>query len=275
MKTQITFISLIALILFSFSLTAQDVITKRNSEVINCKVKEIGVDVVKYTLPDYPEDVLFSVENDKILKIVFENGKEKIFEIELENPENYLENRKNAIKIDFISPLTGNTTLGYERSIKPGQSIEAALGIIGLGSDPNDVNPTGFFVKFGYKFIKSPDFYMRGMRYAHILKGGYIKPEIMFGNYSKDFDHYEYSGYPYYNSTYSSERKNITSGGIMLNLGKQWVYSNAFLVDFYVGVGYGFDSDDYEDNYHYGFVTVAEDVPLAFTAGLKIGFLFK
>lgn len=272
MKTQITFISLIALILLSFSLSAQDVITKRNSEVINCKVKEIGVDVVKYTLPDYPEDVLFSIENDKILKIVFENGKEKIFEIELENPENYLENRKNAIKIDFISPLTGNTTFGYERSIKPGQSVEVALGIIGLGADPNDVNPAGFFTKFGFKFIKSPDFYMRGMRYAHILKGGYIKPEFVIGNYSKTFEYYDYS---YYGSSYKSERKNITAGGIMLNFGKQWVYNNSFLVDFFVGVGYGFDTDDYGENYHYGFVTVDEDVPLAFTAGLKIGFLFK
>ena len=82
------------------------------------------------------------------------------------------------------------------------------MGIIGLGIDPGEVNPAGFFTKGGIKFIKSPDFFMRGMRYAHVLKGGYVKPEIAIGYFSQD---------DYYDSYYSSgtTRETIISGAVL------------------------------------------------------------
>ncbi len=46
----------------------------------------MGTESVKYLLPDYPDDVLFAVENDKVLKVVFEDGKEKFFFTEMQNP---------------------------------------------------------------------------------------------------------------------------------------------------------------------------------------------
>lgn len=154
---------------------------KNNNEQIKCKIREIGLDVIKYNLPEYSNDVLFAIAKDDIVKIIFENGKELEFQKDMSNPEFYTANKKNILKIDFLSPLTGNTTFAYERSLQPGRSIEASLGIIGLGIDPGNRNQEGAFVKLGYKFIKDPDFYLRGMRYAHILKGGYIKPEVAFG----------------------------------------------------------------------------------------------
>jgi hypothetical protein len=264
-------------ILFLIGLTAhsQDLIIKKNNDTLNCKVKEVAMDEIKYSLPDFPSDVLFSIDKDAVQKVVFVNGQELIIKTEMTNPENYVDNKKNAIKIDFLSPLTGNTTFGYERSIKPGRGLEATLGIIGLGTDPGDYDPRGAFVKFGMKFIKSPDFYLRGMRYAHILKGAYIKPEIQFGYYSRLNDvFYEDPYYGYY--SYEWEREDNFTMAILLNIGKQWVFDNSFLVDWYAGVGYGFDSNnnDYFE-YHYSFVNIDEDVPLSFTAGLKIGFLFK
>ena len=203
------------------------------------------------------------------------NGKELTIQQEMSNPENYLDNKKNALKVDFLSPLTGNTTLFYEHSIRPGRSLEAGLGIIGLGLDPGDINPFGAFIRFAPKFIKSPDYYLRGMRYAHILKGTYVKPEILLGYYARDFEDWYWDGY-YEN--YRNERKNVFTGAILLNVGKQWVFDNAFLLDFYFGLGYGFDNLDdsyYHEGYHFGFVKVANDVPISFSAGLKIGGLFK
>jgi hypothetical protein len=190
------------------------------------------------------------------------------------NPANYIDDKKNALKVDFLSPLTGNLTFSYERSLKPARSIEGTFGIIGFGVDPNDLDPRGAFMKFGMKFIKSPDFYLRGMRYAHLLKGSYIRPEIQFGYYSRVSDYY-YDDYWGYYEYYNERQENITFA-MMLNIGKQWVFDNSFLVDWYVGVGYGFNSnsDDYNE-YHYSFVSVSDEVPLSFTAGLKIGFLFK
>ncbi len=185
MKKSVSLIVL-ALIFIAGAARAQDIIMKKNKELIKCKVKEIGLDEIKYSLPDYPADVLFSIDKDDLDKIVFENGKEMEFQQKMSNPATYAENKKNLLKIDFLSPLTGNTTFGYERSLRPGRSYEVNLGIIGLGVDVSDRNAGGAFLKFGYKLIKDPDFYLRGMRYAHILKGGYIKPEIALGLYGHD-----------------------------------------------------------------------------------------
>lgn len=261
------------IMLFSFFfalvpvVSAQDMIIKKDADTLYCKVREIGTEEVKYALPDYPSDLLFSLTKEKISKVIFENGKEMTFQNEMDNPMNYSEQNKNAIKIDFLSPLTGNTTFAYERSLKPGQSIEATLGFIGLGFDPNDYNPRGSFMKFGMKFIKSPDFYLKGMRYAHILKGSYVKPEIGFGFFSKDTDIY----YDPPDSYYSTTREDYFSMIVQVVIGKQWVVNDIFLVDFYGGVGYGFDGG--EGEYHYGYA-ITPEVPLSFSAGLKIGVLF-
>ena len=266
MKTKSLFLTLISIFLLTGIVQSQDKIFKKNQEVIECKVTEIGTDYVKYFLPDYPDDVLFSIDTDKIRKIVFASGKEKYFIDELKNPENYADNKKNALKVDFISPLTGNTTFAYERSLKPGRSIEATLGIIGLGININDLNQAGAFMKFGYKFLKSPDYYFKRMRYGHLLKGSYVRPEIGFAYYSYNTQPDFYGG--------DRERKSVLTMALHLIIGKQWVFDDAFLVDFFVGIGYGF-SDDGQPQYSYGYVVSAPEVPVSATAGLRIGMLFK
>lgn len=264
--------ALLFISLFGFG---QDQIIKKNYDVLNCKIKEVGMDEIKYTLPDFPSDVTFSIDKEAVQKVIFSNGKELIIQQEMTNPANYVDNKKNAIKIDFLSPLTGNTTFSYERSLKPARSIEGTLGIIGLGADPNEVDPRGAFMKFGMKFIKSPDFYLRGMRYAHILKGSYIRPEIQFGYYSRLDDVYYEDPYGYYGGYYQEREESFTMA-LLLNIGKQWVFDNSFLVDWYFGVGYGFDSNDNSySEYHYSFANASDAVPISLTAGLKIGFLFK
>lgn len=271
MKNKILLSILFTVLLLPVLLSGQDQIHLRSNEIINCKVKEIGMDEVKYTLPDYPQDVLFSIDKELVLKIIFSDGKVMNFYKEMTNPANYTDNKKNAVKIDFLSPLTGNTTLAYEHSLKPGQSIEGTLCVIGAGQDVKDSNPFGIMASFGMKFIKSPDFYMRGMRYAHVLKGGYVKPEFILGHYNENETVYDYSNYPQKTKTV---KKDVTTGALILNIGKQWVYNNAFLVDFNVGVGYGFDNLDSGSEYHYAFAITGENGPLSFKAGLKIGFLF-
>lgn len=261
---------LVLMMLFSGSVLAQDLILKKNNETIHCKIREIGLDEIKYNMPDYSTDIMFAIDKDKIAKIVFENGKEMIFEKEMTNPLNYEDNKKNIIKIDFLSPLTGNTTFAYEHSLRPGRSYEVTLGIIGLGLDNNDRNPGGAFAKFGYKFIKDPDFYLRGMRYSHILKGSYVKPEITFGFFNHDV-------WTWRDYDYSSEesRESVISGTVQIVVGKQWVMDNAFSIDFFGGIGYGFSTSEDYTAYHYGYTVAGESFPLAFSAGFKIGYLFK
>ncbi|MFH1121687.1 MAG: hypothetical protein V1775_17840 [Bacteroidota bacterium] len=263
-------LSALMLLLFTGNnLLAQDIIMKKNNELIKCKIREIGLDEIKYVMPEYSLDVVFTVDKDDLIKIIFENGKEMEFQVKMTNPETYNENKKNILKIDFLSPLTGNTTLAYERSLRPGRSIEANLGIIGLGIDPNDRNAGGAFFKFGYKFIKDPDFYLRGMRYAHILKGGYIKPELAFGFFSREDRYFDSF------SIETNEREDVVSGSVQLVFGKQWVFDNTFAIDMYGGVGYGFSTSDNSVSYHYGYTIAGNKVPLAFSTGLKIGWLFR
>ncbi len=272
---------ILVVIIFTISafstLSAQDKIFPKTDEVILCKIKEIGLEEIKYLLAEYSDDVLFAIAKDDIEKIVFENGKEMTFENSLVNPANYLNNRKNALKVEFLSPLTGNTTFGYERSLKPGHSIEGEIGIIGLGIDPAYENPGGVFFRFGYKFIKSPDFYLRGMRYAHLLKGSYIKPMITLGFFSREQDYYyeSWDDYGYYGGYYgSSEKESNVSGAIQLILGKQWVVDNVFLIDFYAGLGYGFSNNYNGSNYYYSHLIMDQEFPLSVSAGLRMGFLW-
>ena len=248
----------------------QDQIVKRNNDVIICKIKEIGSAEIKYILSDYPPDVLFSVEKDQVAKIIFEDGREMEFSIAMTDPEKYKGQWRNAIKVDLFSPMTGNTTFACERNIKPGRSLEGTLGIIGLSFDLVDGNAQGVFVKFGYKFIKNPDFYLQGLHYTHILKGGYIKPELMLAIYNKDIEEYDPRYPPGY---FITERRSFFPVAVHLVFGKQWVIDNFALVDYYFGAGYGLHNGG--ESYHYGFIIADDGFSISLSTGLKIGFLFR
>ena len=259
---------------------SQDKIYKKNEEVILCKVIEIGEDVIKYTLEE-TADLAYVLDKAKIEKIVLENGKEMVFQSKMTDASLYLGQSKNAFKIGLFSPLTGALNLGYERSIKPGMSLEGSIGLIGLGQDLDGNNAGGGYLKAGIKFISTPDFELRGMRYSHLLKGFYFRPEVIISVYQRDIETFTYNPILGY-FEYSDIRKDVIAGALMLNVGKQWVMSDVFLVDLFVGVGYGLDnynstanrSEGYGPYYHYGFV-VGEDIPLAGTIGFKVGFLTK
>ena len=133
---------LLPILLFSsFQLSAQDRIVKTNQDTIACKVKEVLTDEVKYIIPETSNDILFGIDKNDILKIILENGKELSFSHSLYGKETYENQKKHAIKVDFLAPLTGNTTLSYEKLIRPSRSWEVSLGIIGLGVDNDDENP--------------------------------------------------------------------------------------------------------------------------------------
>lgn len=266
---------LIFVLAFSFSAFSQDRIIKKNSEIIECKVTEMGTIEVKYYYSENPK-LIFGVDNALVERIEFASG--EVVEIKdntFNNPEYYSNQSKNALKLNFLSPLFGTTEIAYERSIKPGRSWETAIGIIGLGNDAQDLNPRGVFGKFSYKFMRNPDFYLSRMHYSHLLKGAYIAPEIALRHmsYDKYYWDYYYDSNDNYHDTSHESRESQFSLAIMLKFGKQWVFDDAFLVDTYCGVGYGFGGDDYEA-LNYGFIVAPDEFPIAFTGGIKIGWVF-
>jgi len=261
-------ITLILLLFVAIAAKAQDKIVKKTGDIINCSVTEVGTEEIKYIYKDKPA-VTFVVDKALVEKIEFSTGEVvKIEANNMNNPEYYANQNKRAAKVNFLSPLMGYTELVYEQNIKPGKSWEASLGIIGLGLDSYDQNPAGVFVKCAYKFIRTPDFYMQRMQYSHILKGAYFAPEIALRY--MEFDSYEYD---YYSGGGSNERKSDFAFALTLKFGKQWVFDDSFLVDLYCGFGYGY-SDNAEDVLRYGFVAGNGDIPIAGTAGLRVGWTF-
>lgn len=262
-------LTIVLLVFISISAIAQDKIIKKSGAIIDAKVTEIAVDEVKYYYLENPK-LVFGIDKVLVDKIEFSTGEVIVMEVNsFKNSEYYIDQHKHALKINFLSPLMGSTELVYEQSIKPGKSWETALGIIGLGFDAQENNAGGVYGKFAYKFIKDPDFYMQRMHYSHILKGAYLAPEIALRYVA--YDGYSYR-YDYYNYSSSPERKEEFSMAILLKFGKQWVLDNSFLVDLYGGIGYGI-GDAHDDALNYGFI-VTPEIPLSFTGGIRIGWVF-
>jgi hypothetical protein len=266
MKPTITLITIIFLSACCMSLQAQqeDRIITRDGETISCKIVEVGYEEVAYTLAQYNHEVRFTILKSTVDRIVFANGQELVIDhaeraresAESNSADLFLVQKKNALKVDFLTPINGVTGFSYERALKPGRTVEGAIGIIGLGfNNPGDAAGVG--IKAGYKFLRSPDFYLKGMRYAHILKGGYVKPELAFATYSL-----------------RTEDRNVTKLAIMLNIGKQWVFSDAFLVDLFFGLGYGYSSAEGYDDWPHYFAVGTDNVPLAVNWGFRVGFAF-
>ncbi|MCA0426108.1 MAG: hypothetical protein LCH37_01610 [Bacteroidetes bacterium] len=258
---------------------AQDkLIFRSTSDTLLVKVVEVGTEKITYKLWPVSDDFpLIEERTSRLKKIIFSNGQQmKFYEDGFSDPGNYANQRKMAIKIAPFGLLVAQTGISFEKSIKPGRSYEYSIHGIGLGlSRELFGNPSGITLKSGYKFINTPDYYIDGMRYMHILKGSYIKPEVI-GTY-----------YQILNDNY------IGLAG-MLNFGKQWVFDDAMCVDLYAGVGLGYKNTLSDNNSNsvlsdegvvipYGFVYVPSfdyngfnpGVRMCFSFGLRVGYLLK
>ncbi len=158
--------------------------------------------------------------------------------------------------------------------------MEAEIGLIGVGFNTDEINESaGLYISSGYKFVKTPDFYSSRTKYAHILKGAYVKPQILLTFYRNESEYY------FFNSGgYDDLKRDVFGGAFVINLGKQIIYDNAFLIDYSAGLGYGFvlesnfspsGSETNERGYHYGFAGGANDFPIAVTFRVKVGLLWQ
>jgi hypothetical protein len=267
------------LLLFVNNLKAQDALILRTKpDTIWVKVLEIGTEEIKYKLWPVDEEMPIMAENkDRIRKLILANGTVLRFsENEFVNAENYATQKKAIIKMDLFSVLSGSTSIAYEKSMEPGRSYEVGVGFIGMGVKPTnsisgeDYKRSGAFFRFGYKFINQPDYYMKGMRYTHILKGAYIRPELVasFYNFKTNKTYYNYNTL----STFNHEDVyRYSAASFMLNFGKQWVFSDIFAVDFFVGAGIGggksaaidVGQDIGNGSGYYGYYDFGASVPIA------------
>jgi hypothetical protein len=268
-KIQISLVLLFLVTIVMGQEKYEDKIIRRDGKIVNCKVREIGDDEIKYSEEGMPGDVLIGMDKNKVASIVFADGREMKMADSMTSSVNYATQRKNALKVNAFLPISGAFELAYERSLVPGRSFESSLGIIYSGIDQgeggSDMDASGVFFKAGYKFIRDPDFYLKGMRYAHILKGGYVKPELAFTTFS--FNSWDASG-----QTTANHRESMVRFAVLLNLGKQVVFDNRFLFDWFIGAGYMLGGT--EGTYRYFAFIGDETSSFIMTGGIRIGLLF-
>ena len=238
---------LLGIIMAGASLQAQDKIHRKNGQVVKAKIIEIGVSEIKYKLYGDENGPVYVLEKDRIKKIEYENGTTDKMTINLKDPEQYSDQRSKGIKIDFLGPLLGYSQITYEKSTGVGKGYELTLGIIGGGKNQTieyydntfrtvKKDQFGVAVAAGYKFSKLPDFIFQRTRFTHLLQGGYVKPVFYLGNYSENRLMWKA------NNQYVVERQNIMFGALQIEVGKQWIFGDKFMLDLYWGFGYGFDN---------------------------------
>jgi hypothetical protein len=137
----------------------------------------------------------------------------------------------------------------------------------------------GLGLTAGYKFKRSPNFYMQRMRFSHIMRGAYIKPTLWLNFFNYDLTDYDHPPDPV-TFQYPVTRESATAFSGMLEFGNQLVFSDLFLVDYFAGIGYGYTTNQSEYNYsNYGFWggagTWSYSSPVTFNFGLKVGYLMK
>lgn len=278
----------IFLLLVSGELVAQDTLKMVNQAVYVVKIVEIGLEEVKYRPWGMEDAPIIVVEKKDIREIVFANGDVMKIEPEpllLANMLNKAQGKKNAFKIEFLAPVTNNFTVCYERVIKPSVNIETKLGIIGIGvSKVSTRKPSGLFTKCGVKFWSGSDYYVRGTRMSHPLRGAYVKPEIIFSQFRQTESWYNYAA-----GNTISGRYSYTSLALNICFGKQVLLADIMTLDWYFGIGYGLqmtNAPEYSSNYYgdldkpfapyaYSHLFLGRNFPMVFSGGMTIGVLFK
>lgn len=275
---------LLLILLLSRQGQAQDLIVKKNSDIIVCCIQEIGKYDISYTLPDYPSTVSFSISKENVFKIVYENGisigfkKASFLQPGDENLKKY------AFKLKPLSPFLGYTNLSCERSIREGRSLEGTLGIVGLGFNTNSGNPAGIVLKAGYKFIRLPVSDIYTHKSVRLLEGLYLKPEISLGVIIMDINYWFYTwtmgDFRAIDDDY--ERRSVSSVYGSLVLGKQWIVFNNLVIDIYAGLGGGYSYFKKKKDVFYYTSKVSNYYYLQYgnmgsvivSYGLKFGYLF-
>ncbi|MFM9985256.1 MAG: hypothetical protein ACKVOK_08505 [Flavobacteriales bacterium] len=221
----------------AFQSFSQDIIKLKNGEEIQAKITVVKDDEIQYKEWSYQDGPDFVLSTKKIEYVRFQNGRELRFEdsdLTLGPPDNKAMQRKNVIKFSLLSPLFGRSIFGYEKVQRFGLHWEGELGIIGLGNENSTHRKKGLWIAGGPKLLLRKETYMRGERYLHYLQGSYVRPEITVEYHNGEYPQSYYNG-----SIYSSKMYDYTlfTGGVMMNLGKQWFVGDVMTIELYFGAG--------------------------------------
>ena len=299
---------LVCLFLSACSALAQDVITKKNGDVLKVKIVEVGTSEVKYRLPEAPEGpvIVISRSDIKSIKVEGKNGQTVNLIDEKADPMGVTHEpiiaKASAVKFNFFSPIYQNLAFSYEQVIHPGYNAEIGLGLVGPGIGSNSYDPHGLYLKAGIKFLLGNVADVedgKRLRYSHPLKGRYIKLEASFWDEStsQQYQGYYVNGNGGYGTNYPFQDYTISAAhqgwALMFIYGRQFILANMFTFGYYIGIGYTGENTQYTSNVNpipagtsasyidnnryglYSFTTGSEPLPIGITGGINLGYIFK
>ena len=159
---------------------------------------------------------------------------------------------KKAVKITFLSWISGSTKISYERAFpKCKQAGEICASLIGAGHDKYKNDPLGFTLRYGHKF------FVAGYKEERPLMGFYLRPEVIYSHYD-------------YTST-AGVREPVRMGSLLGTFGYQLCIKR-FVADAWVGAGYCYGKKA-ETGYYHGFQTydwLHDNLALSFSIRLGV-----
>jgi hypothetical protein len=300
------FISVLVLC-FVKGFSQADTLFTGKGKKIPCKIYEINEFEIKYRRASALDGPIYVVDKTTILRYTLSNGyTERLMpdEMSLQNEHKEILGNRSVIKIHPFSFAFNHVSFAYEQVIKVGMNLDVEVGYINTSITSNsifgDKNTVGAYLKPGLKFFLGQDFSTRGLKYAHPLKGRYIKIDLALAYLNvQNIETTLYGSYnPSVAPTYTTVMTDINSvsyGGF-INYGRQYILGNLFTLDYYAGIGFTAQSNGYTNanylslikqnnsngNYaydasrnisnYYGFVRIPS-FGLAFTCGLRLGFI--
>ncbi len=293
---------------------ADTIYTTRNKKIA-CKIYEINEFEVKYRFAQNLDGPIYVVDRATILKYTLANGFTERFiqdELSLENEHKDIINNRQVIKINPFGFAFNHISLSYEKVIKVGMNLDVEAGYINSSITNNSIyganglqnysgtlpQSVGAYIKPGIKFFLGQDFSVKGLKYAHPLKGRYLKLDLAlsylnFQNLKANVSSYGIYPNPTTYSIVTTDLNSIAYGGF-INYGRQFILGNIITLDYYAGIGFTAQTNSYSNpNYlstlyqqygyyindqaknvsnYYGFLRVPS-FGLSFTAGLRLGYI--
>jgi len=280
--------------------------TKKNQKIA-CKIFEVNEYQIKYGIKDGP---MYVIDKSQVLKYTLAGGFTETFlpdELLVDNEHESILMNRSAIKVHPFSLINNQISLAYEKVIKVGMNLDVEAGYTNVYLNPNSLfrpqvysvkplNYNGAYIKPGLKFFLGQDYVVKGMRYAHPLKGRYLRLDLAFSYLNfQDVSVYEVQSqqYPYNQGRLISTNMSSVAFGGFVNYGRQFILGNLLTMEYYIGIGYTGQSYSYSNpdfasmksNYYYsrygegtsisnyhGFMR-APLVGISGTAGFRIGYI--
>lgn len=290
------------------AVVAQDIIITKDNQQIKAKIMEIGTTEVKFKYFDAEDGPTIVLKKDEIKSITVKgkNGQQNTMNVNddpMSASNNKILDKTSSLKFHFFSPMNKHVAFSYEWMMKPGFNLEGGLGIIGPGisafsddgpySGKTNTRAGGAFVKAGAKFLlgNSSDFAVEGIKYAHPLKGRYVKVELAITAFNRSYDLDTANSFYYYpapNPKYMRVTNSYQCMALNLIYGRQYILGNSITAGWYAGIGYGFESrttnykntnlfggDDGSSGNRYSHSYGGPSFPFTFTSGFNIGIIMK